>query len=128
MPGQVFATGQTALTHDVADEPAYCAQTLDRSAVPGGQIAFLALRTAQDWHRSGHLHQAADLLLQLLRRHPHSNEAQTARAATLKLAKGYEAAGFRRLAMGVVERLERVSPTVGDAAGRRTTSGSKAMW
>jgi len=206
--GQVFATGQTALAHDVADEPAYCAQTLDRSAVPGGQIAFLAvaiirdhaaigvlgalrlhncerpfqsdlalleviaafigqllitadagtppaarqwsapvdlapaeagpvtavddpaaarrelmLRTAQDWHRSGHLHQATDLFLQVLRRHPHSSEAQTAHSATLKIARGYEAAGFRRLAMGVVERLERATQHAGNASGSGFSPG-----
>ncbi|WP_020506144.1 GAF domain-containing protein [Lamprocystis purpurea] len=206
--GQVFETGQAALARDVADEPAYGAQTIDRSALPGGQVAFLAvaiirnhvaigvlgalrlhdcerpfqddlalleviaafigqllfsaevaspsairprpaphglaphglavevdpltaagdpaaarldlmLRTAQTWHRLGHLHQTMDLLLKVIRHDADSAQAQIAQTQVLRIAERYETTGFQRLAIDALERLERADPDVGDAPTRR---------
>jgi Nif-specific regulatory protein len=201
--GQVFETGQAALARDVADEPAYGAQTIDRSALPGGQVAFLAvaiirnhvaigvlgalrlhdceqpfqddlalleviaafigqllfsaevappsasrprpaphglavevdpltaagdpaaarldlmLRTAQTWHRLGHLHQTMDLLLKVIRHDADSAQAQIAQTQVLRIAERYETTGLRRLAIDALERLERAGPDVGDAPNRR---------
>jgi len=202
--GQVFETGQAALTHDVGDEPAYGAKTIDRSALPGGQVAFLAvaiirdhvaigvlgalrlhdcerpfrddlalleviaafigqllfsaevapapairprsaphglagwevgpltavgdpaaarldlmLRTAQTWHRLGHLHQTMDLLLKVIRHDADSAQAQIAQAQVLRIAARYETTGLRRLAIDALERLEQAGPDVGDTPNRR---------
>lgn len=198
--GQVFETGQAALDHDVANEPAYGAQTIDRSALPGGQVAFLAvaiirnhaaigvlgalrlhncerpfqddlalleviaafigqllfsaevtptpairprptphglagsavgpiadvanpaaarlalmLQTAQTWQRLGHLHQAVDLFLKVIRQDADTAQAQIAQAQVLRVAQSYEAAGLLRLALATLERLERADPEVGSA-------------
>jgi hypothetical protein len=86
---------------------------------PAAARLDLMLRTAQTWHRLGHLHQAMNLFLKIIRQDADSAAAQIAQTQVLRVAQRYEATGLRRLAIDALERLERAGPDVGDTPNRR---------
>ena len=67
------------------------------------------LRIAEAWHLTGQINQAIDAYAQLLARYPGSPEAVAAAEHTLALARGYERHGQYRLALGLYEKMERLS-------------------
>ena len=77
----------------------------------------LLLRTAEHWHSQGRLHQAADGFLNVARQWPSRMQALTARARLLDIARYYEGRGASRLALDVLERLQRVLDGAGGSGG-----------
>lgn len=47
LTGQVFATGQVCIVQDIDAEPAYLTRTIERSRLPTGTVAFLAVPIRQ---------------------------------------------------------------------------------
>ncbi|WP_295453172.1 GAF domain-containing protein [uncultured Thiodictyon sp.] len=78
----------------------------------------LTLRTAAQRHAEGRLHQAADLYLKVVGQHPGTESALRAAARLVEIAQYYEARGATRLALDVLDRLQR-SRDEGDSGGGR---------
>jgi hypothetical protein len=130
---EVIATfiGQLLFSAEVAPPPATrprpAPHGLARSEVgpvtdagdPAAARLDLMLRTAQTWHRVGHLHQAMDMFIKIIRQDADSAQAQIAQAHVLRVAQRYEATGLQRQAIDALERLEKAGPTVGDAPNLR---------
>lgn len=65
----------------------------------------LMLRMSKTWHQLGSLNQATDFYLRLVREHPDTEEAESAKLALLEIAQGFEAEGCYRLSLGILNRL-----------------------
>ncbi|WP_295393694.1 GAF domain-containing protein [uncultured Thiodictyon sp.] len=79
----------------------------------------LTLRTAAQRHAEGRLHQAADLYLKVVGQHPGTEPALRATAKLLEIAQYYEARGASRLALDILDRLQRARDGGGDGGGGR---------